>query len=76
MHLQMEMLTQLQAKSRRYCHSQLSWFRDEKLFKWVDATSSASEVAQEIVKRYQQDIHEGKDSSNLDLVSRNFSLMR
>ena len=55
----MEMVATLQAKSRRYCHQQLSWFRDEKLFRWLDATQPAEEVAQDIVNRYNLPTHEG-----------------
>ncbi len=39
------MVEDVQAATRRLCHSQLSWFRGEAAFTWVDAAPPAAEVA-------------------------------
>ncbi|KAK9826713.1 hypothetical protein WJX81_000524 [Elliptochloris bilobata] len=39
------MVDEMQAATRRLCHSQLSWFRNEPAFRWVDATPPPEQVA-------------------------------
>lgn len=49
----------IQAASRRLCHSQLTWFRDDTLFRWIDATQGQSSVVEEILGLWTEPCHEG-----------------
>ena len=39
------MVQEMQSATRQLCHSQLSWFRGEPAFRWVDATPAPQDVA-------------------------------
>lgn len=39
------MVQEMQSATRQLCHSQLSWFRSEPAFRWVDATPAPQDVA-------------------------------
>lgn len=56
---QVQMVRDIQKASRNLCHRQLSWFRDEQLFRWVDAERELSEVVDEIVAELSSDSHTG-----------------
>lgn len=43
--MQVGMVQEMQAATRQLCHSQLSWFRSEPAFRWVDATPAPADVA-------------------------------
>ena len=48
---QVQLVAEVQRASRNLCHRQLSWFRDEPLFAWVDADRDAADVSADIVAR-------------------------
>ena len=43
------MVRDVQAASRKLCHRQLSWFRDERLFKWLEGHRPVESIVDEIV---------------------------
>ena len=46
----------IQSASRKLCHKQISWFRDDALFQWVDASSSdPTSVVDKIVKYWEEE---------------------
>ena len=57
--LQVQMVKDIQAKSRNLCHQQLGWFRDEQLFHWIDATQSIASIVEELTRRIECAEHEG-----------------
>ncbi|PRW59253.1 tRNA dimethylallyltransferase 9 [Chlorella sorokiniana] len=49
----------VQAASRQLCHKQMTWFRDEELFRWIDATQGEEAVLAEMLQRWAAPQHEG-----------------
>jgi hypothetical protein len=49
------MVQDMQAATRRLCHSQLSWFRSEPAYAWVDACPPADAVAAAIAAAVEGD---------------------
>ncbi|KAI7839677.1 hypothetical protein COHA_006486 [Chlorella ohadii] len=49
----------VQAASRQLCHKQMTWFRDEEMFRWIDATQGEEAVLAEILQRWAAPAHEG-----------------
>ena len=43
------MVRDIQTASRKLCHRQLSWFRDERLFKWLEGGRPVDAVVDEIL---------------------------
>ena len=58
-HKQIKLAQNIQAASRKLCHRQLSWFRDDERFRWVDATADEDAVVDEILALWAQPEHEG-----------------
>jgi hypothetical protein len=56
---QVQMVWDIQKASRNLCHRQLSWFRDEPLFKWMDAAQEPEQVADAILAELSNDTHTG-----------------
>ena len=56
---QVLMVRGIQSASRNLCHRQLSWFRDEPLFQWVDAAREPSAIVEDIVAALANDSHKG-----------------
>lgn len=59
---QLQMVRDIQKASRNLCHRQLSWFRDEALFRWVDAARDPEQVADDIMQMLGEDCHEGRSA--------------
>ena len=56
---QVQMVRDIQRASRNLCHRQLSWFRDEPLFQWVDAARQPSDIVNDIIASLADDTHKG-----------------
>lgn len=54
-----ELVKQVQAASRKLCHRQMTWFRDEEMFRWIDATAGEEAVLDELLERWAAPRHEG-----------------
>ncbi|EFN51365.1 hypothetical protein CHLNCDRAFT_55198 [Chlorella variabilis] len=54
-----QLVKAIQTASRQLCHRQMSWFRDEGMFRWVDATAGEEAVLAEVLERWHQPQHEG-----------------
>ncbi|KAL4419077.1 hypothetical protein ABPG77_002218 [Micractinium sp. CCAP 211/92] len=54
-----ELVKQIQAASRKLCHRQMTWFRDEEMFRWIDATAGEEAVLAELLERWAAPQHEG-----------------
>lgn len=54
-----ELVKSIQAASRKLCHRQMTWFRDEEMFRWIDATAGEEAVLSEILERWAAPEHEG-----------------
>jgi tRNA dimethylallyltransferase len=46
---QVQLVYDIQRASRNLCHRQLSWFRDEPLFTWLDADREPEEITADIL---------------------------
>jgi tRNA A37 N6-isopentenylltransferase MiaA len=57
--LQMELLEEVQAGSRRYAHKQIKWARGIELFRWLDATRPPAEIVAEIQQHLQDEPYTG-----------------
>ncbi|CAL5221867.1 g4129 [Coccomyxa viridis] len=44
-----QMVRDIQTASRKLCHRQLSWFRDERLFKWLEGDRPLNTIVDEIL---------------------------
>ena len=42
----------VQTASRKLCHRQLSWFRDERLFKWLEGDRPVGAIVDDIIADY------------------------
>lgn len=49
----------IQTASRKLCHRQLSWFRDDPLFRWIDATKGKDATVEEILGLWTEPGHRG-----------------
>lgn len=54
-----QLVRDIQAASRKLCHRQMVWFRDDQLFKWVDATAGEDAVLRQILEEWERPQHEG-----------------
>lgn len=54
-----ELARNIQTASRQLCHKQLSWFRDDPLFKWIDASQGQKETVDQILELYKTPAHQG-----------------
>lgn len=54
-----ELARTIQTASRQLCHKQLSWFRDDPLFKWIDASQGQKETVNQILELYKTPAHQG-----------------
>ena len=59
MRLQVQMVRGMQAASRKLCHRQLSWFRDERLFKWLEGNRPVDLIVDEIVADFSSPMNPG-----------------
>ena len=57
--LQVQMVRDVQAASRKLCHRQLSWFRDERLFKWLEGDRPVGSIVDEIVADFSSPVNPG-----------------
>ena len=53
------MVRDVQAASRKLCHRQLSWFRDERLFKWLEGDRPVDSIVDEIIADYSRPVNPG-----------------
>ena len=49
----------IQTASRKLCHRQLSWFRDDPLFRWIDAAQGQESALAEILQLWDEPAHQG-----------------
>ena len=49
----------IQKASRNLCHRQLSWFRDEPLFQWIDAAREPADIVDDIIAELAKEVHTG-----------------
>ncbi|GAB4815722.1 hypothetical protein N2152v2_002768 [Parachlorella kessleri] len=54
-----QLVRDIQTASRKLCHRQMVWFRDDPMFKWVDATAGDDQVIAEILDCWGQPAHQG-----------------
>jgi tRNA dimethylallyltransferase len=54
-----QLAREIQSASRQLCHKQLSWFRDDSLFKWIDAAQGQKETVDQILELYDTPAHQG-----------------
>ncbi|KAK9915049.1 hypothetical protein WJX75_004116 [Coccomyxa subellipsoidea] len=59
-----QMVRDIQRASRNLCHRQLSWFRDEPLFQWVDAARQPSDIVDDIIASLADDTHKGSSGED------------
>ncbi len=57
--MQIKLVTDMQQASRQLCHRQLTWFRDDAMYHWLDATRPAEELLRHIQQELQKPQHEG-----------------
>lgn len=50
---------EIMAASRKLCHRQMSWFRDDPLFRWVDAAAGEAAVVDTIMDGWTAAVHQG-----------------
>ena len=48
---QVQLVHDIQRASRNLCHRQLSWFRDEPLFTWLDADREPEQVTADMLEQ-------------------------
>ncbi len=53
------MVRDIQRASRNLCHRQLSWFRDEPLFQWVEAGREPADIVDDIIAALADSSHKG-----------------
>ena len=53
------MVRDIQTASRKLCHRQLSWFRDERLFKWLEGDRPLNTIVDEILADFHGPINAG-----------------
>jgi len=58
-----ELARSIQGASRKLCHRQLNWFRDDGLFQWVDAERGDDELVDELVRLWNEPAHSGGSGS-------------
>ncbi|CAK0779903.1 hypothetical protein CVIRNUC_004884 [Coccomyxa viridis] len=54
-----QMVRDVQAASRKLCHRQLSWFRDERLFKWLEGDRPVGSIVDDIVADFSSPVNPG-----------------
>ena len=57
--MQVQMVRDIQAASRKLCHRQLSWFRDERLFKWLEGDRAVTSIVDEILADFHSPANPG-----------------
>jgi tRNA dimethylallyltransferase len=57
--VQEQLVRDVQTASRQLCHRQLSWFRDERLFKWVEGDRPVGAVVDDIIADYEAPVNPG-----------------
>ena len=58
------MVREIQRASRKLCHRQLSWFRDERLFKWLENDRPVEAVVDEMLADFHSLTNPGESHSN------------
>ncbi|CAL8468281.1 g7821 [Coccomyxa elongata] len=59
-----QLVRDIQKASRNLCHRQLSWFRDEPLFQWVDAAREPAIIVDDIVAELAKEVHTGSSGDD------------
>lgn len=52
-----QLVQKMQSASRQLCHRQMSWFRDEKQFVWIEANRNFHDVVAEILELWNKPEH-------------------
>eukprot|EP00884_Botryococcus_braunii_P023627 jgi/Botrbrau1/9949/Bobra.0012s0044.1 len=65
-----EVVSNIQAATRNLCHRQIKWFRNDPLYRWIDAARHPDEVASEIAAAVCQDTHDPGDVQERGVLSK------
>lgn len=57
--VQEQLARDVQTASRKLCHRQLSWFRDERLFKWLEGDHPVGAIVDDIIAVYEAPVNPG-----------------
>lgn len=63
---QVQMVKDIQQASRQLNKRQMTWFRDDPMYQWLDAKQPTEALVQQIVESVEQPKHVGKVSSHQD----------
>lgn len=66
------MVREVQTASRKLCHRQLSWFRDERLFRWLEGDRPVGTIVDEILAGYHSAVNPGASPDCCDMISTEF----
>lgn len=58
--MQLQMVADMQTRSRQLSKSQLSWFRGDPMYQWVDAGRALDDIVDEIIASVQMHQHPGQ----------------
>ena len=58
--MQLQMVTEMQVASRQLSKRQLTWFRGEPMYQWVDAARPVDVVADDIFASVHAAVHPGE----------------
>lgn len=53
----LELLREIQSLNRAYAKRQFTWFRGERRYAWIDASSSSDDVARRVLTEFERDEH-------------------
>lgn len=59
-----EVVQKSQSASRKLCHRQMTWFRDEPNFRWIKGKDNTEEVMEEIISIWEKDRHHADCGDN------------
>ncbi|KAK9833352.1 hypothetical protein WJX84_005140 [Apatococcus fuscideae] len=54
-----DLVDSMQQSSRQLCHRQLTWFRDDAMYQWLDATRSTVDLVLHVQQELQKPEHKG-----------------
>lgn len=58
--VQVQLVKDIQAGTRQFATRQMTWFRDDSMYTWLDASQPASEVVASIVAGLQHPMAQGE----------------
>lgn len=57
--MQVQCVKDVQTASRKFCHRQYCWFRDDDLYLWVDASEGPDNAIEEMLSNFKLNLHKG-----------------